>query len=521
MVQESKDVMRERSSKVQLAINMASGIAFYALNLCVTFFLTPYIVRKLGMDAYGFIGLSNNLLSYTSLVTVTINAYAGRFISVAYHSGDMEKANRYLNSVFFANLAICTILTVGLFIATLFLQDLINIPPSLVNDVKILFLTLSLSLCISVMIGVMGVGMFIKGRLDLDNIINTVLRLLQASLLLLLFGILPAKLWYFGVTALIMAVARLFRNRFYLRKLTPELHIRRAMFRLKDLLEVVSAGLWNLVTRLSNILSNGLSLLLANLFINAQSMGVLSIAQSLPSLIIGFFGMIVGNFTPELTRLYAHNDIQGMKHNLFQSMRIIGAMSAIPLSILYSYSDIFYKLWLPGQDSEWLYILSCTGAVGLITALPQQTLCQIFTITNKVKRTSLNMLYTSIATFATVIGSMFIFKEDSSRLLMLASTTSAFMALRNATFIPLYGAKCLHLPRMTFYPAIIKNTLSVIALSFISILFKYFMLTSSWSSLFLGCLFTTVVGAVISYMLIFTPSDRTFIKNRLHSAIGG
>lgn len=70
-------IVKERSTHRQMAVNMLSGICVFALNLCVSFFLTPFIVGKLGTAAYGFIGLSNNIIGYSGLLTIAVNSMAG------------------------------------------------------------------------------------------------------------------------------------------------------------------------------------------------------------------------------------------------------------------------------------------------------------------------------------------------------------------------------------------------------------------------------------------------------------
>ena len=82
-----------RSDNKQLAVNIVSNIAIYVLQFVISFLLTPFIVKSLGVEAFGFVGLSNNIISYTTLITVALNAMASRFISVEYHKGNIEKAN--------------------------------------------------------------------------------------------------------------------------------------------------------------------------------------------------------------------------------------------------------------------------------------------------------------------------------------------------------------------------------------------------------------------------------------------
>ena len=81
--------------KKQLLVNMVASLVNFAVSVGIGLVLTPYIVRSIGAEAYGFIGLANTFVSYAQLLTIALNSVAGRFITVAYHEGDEAKANGY------------------------------------------------------------------------------------------------------------------------------------------------------------------------------------------------------------------------------------------------------------------------------------------------------------------------------------------------------------------------------------------------------------------------------------------
>lgn len=84
-------------------INIFAALITLGVQMFISFWLSPFVVGKLGEEAYGFINLANNFVSYASLVSVAINSMACRYISVEYNSGNKEKAKSYFCSVFIAN----------------------------------------------------------------------------------------------------------------------------------------------------------------------------------------------------------------------------------------------------------------------------------------------------------------------------------------------------------------------------------------------------------------------------------
>ena len=99
------------SDNKRTAINLSSQIISFLINVGVTFFLTPFIVDKIGKDVYGFVGLANNITGYITIITTAINCLAIRYITIAYVKNDIPLAKKYYSSVTAANILysrVCT-----------------------------------------------------------------------------------------------------------------------------------------------------------------------------------------------------------------------------------------------------------------------------------------------------------------------------------------------------------------------------------------------------------------------------
>ena len=96
---------------------MAQCIAF-AVNLGVSFLLTPYITETLGKEVYGFVGLAYNVTSYISVFTVAFNTMLNIFVASNYHKNEMKKANEFFSSVLIADVIISFIIFIPLLFIT-------------------------------------------------------------------------------------------------------------------------------------------------------------------------------------------------------------------------------------------------------------------------------------------------------------------------------------------------------------------------------------------------------------------
>ena len=196
----------------QLAINMLAQVVVFLVQMGINFLLTPFIVKSLGVEAYGFVGLSNNIIGYLQLATVALNSMAGRFITIEYHKGNIEQANKYFSSVFYSNVVISAILAIISVALLVFLEYVIHIPEHLVVDVKWLFALLCANSLLTLIFNVYIVSPFIKNRLDVTSVRNLISNLMRAAVILILFGFSSSHLWYIGCSSLICGIYLVIAN---------------------------------------------------------------------------------------------------------------------------------------------------------------------------------------------------------------------------------------------------------------------------------------------------------------------
>ena len=85
------------SKEKQLFINLISSAVVLLTDLLINFFLSPYIVKNISVEANGYVQLANNFVTYATLLVTVVNSMAGRFITIAYHSKNYEKEFYYVD----------------------------------------------------------------------------------------------------------------------------------------------------------------------------------------------------------------------------------------------------------------------------------------------------------------------------------------------------------------------------------------------------------------------------------------
>lgn len=500
----------------RLAVNMFAQFLSFFLSVGINFFLSPYIISKLGRDAYGFMGLANNFVIYSCLITVAVNSMAGRFITISYHEGNIEKANRYYSSTFFANVLFSFILLILSISSIPFLENFINIPIELVDDVKILFYLTFLNTIIGLLGTVWSVSTFVKNRLDLSSVRAIIGDIIRAILIVVLFVFWKPHIWYLSLVTLIITMLVVYLNYRLTSYLTPEFSISKCKCAWKEVKEIAVSGIWNTLSRVSSMLNNGLDLLISNLFLGSSMMGIVSISKTIPSMVLSVGGMICGVFSPQLTQAYARGNIKYIENELKKSIKILGVYTILPLSCVYAYGDVFYSLWLPTENARMLHQLTMIGVLSYFFSLPMQTLWTIFTVTNRVKESSTNLIKWSFLSCIIVLICMFFIDSVSIRLYIIIGISVLMDAARDLIFLLPRGATVLGLPQYYFFPILVRNIICTLFLIGISFLFKYLLLTEySWSYLIICVFLSGIVALFVSFMGILNKQDRDYWINMI------
>ncbi|MDY3001341.1 MAG: MATE family efflux transporter [Romboutsia timonensis] len=503
-------------SSKRLIINMVSNIVSFIVSMGISFFLTPYIINTVGKEAYGFVGLANNFVSYAGLITLALNSLAKRFITIKIHQNDFEGANKYFTSVTIANIITSVLMMIPAIIIVSNMNKIINVPFEILNDVQILWALVFLNFLIGLITSTYNVITFATNRLDLSAIRSIQSNILKVIILVALFSIFTPNVWYLGLAALICNLFIFRTNINYKRKLLPQLSIKLIYFDAKVIQELLLSGIWSVITKLGQILSDGLDLLITNIFINASAMGTLSVAKTLPSAISSLLVTTSGIFLPQLTIYYAKGEIDKLVEELKKSMKISGLFTIIIMSAMVVLGYSFYSLWVPGQDIILIQTLSVITILTVIVSGVVSTLFGVYTIVNKLKVNSYVILFQGILNAAIVF---LLLKTTNLGIIAVAGVSSITATIRNLTFVPIYTSKCLGVSKKTFYPTIIRYIISSIITIIGDFIISYNIDKSTWFGLICSGIVCVVFASILNYFLFLNKKERKFIIKKLVTII--
>ena len=508
-------------SNRRMIINVVCSIMLFATNLFVSFWVTRYIVKHVGVEASGFVSLANNFVVYAQLIVTALNSMAARFISIAYTQKDYKRANLYYNSVFWGNLIIIIILVVPTVYFIIHMQNLINIPTGILLDVKILFLFIFINFFISTGMPNWDCGTYVSGRMDRTYIPKMMTSLFRCLLIFGMFTFMDTHVWYVGLTSSLITLIMLGVNWYNTKSLTPALKIkirrRKSLCSYHVIKELVGSGIWNSISMLGIILLSGLDLIICNIFLGANAMGILSVSKILPGLMQQLSDSIRSAFAPELTINYAKGDKAAVLRDINRAIKLTSVIMVVPIAGIIILGDSFFALWIPSQDAKLLQVLSVLSILGYIFTSGTQVLYNVFSTVNKVRDNAIAVLISGVLSSGITI-SLIVFTDMD--IYAVAGVSTLCNLVRNMCFTLPATARYLGLKWYQFFPKVGSSVGTCLIIITIGFLIKQFLPLESWTSFFASAIVIGAIGLIISITILLTKEERYYlfkkVKSKLH-----
>lgn len=486
-------------------INLIATAVAFVSSVLINFMLTPFIVRHIGVEAYGFVAMANDFVAYISIAAMAINSMSGRFIAIAMHQERLAEAKAYYASTVIANLVLSIVLLAISMPIIACLDSFIQISAHLLTDVKLLFLFSILNFFITIIFSAYAIGYIICNKLYLSSMVQIKASLLRLSLLVFLYLTQTPHVAYMGIAALGSTMLTKLYDVYYQRRLVPELAFSWGRFQWQKCLTMIRAGIWSSITRLGNILSGNLDLLLVNVLLSNTEMGILAIVKIVPNFLTTITGTMAGVYMPVFLELYAKEDFAAMTKAIMTAMKVFAIVLSVPLVILLGMGDKFFSLWLPNQDASQLYILSIFSLLAIIVIGPVAMLHNIFTVVNRLKVNSLLVISTG---FLNTVGGVAILSYTDWGIYGIVLLTASLSLVRNLLYTVPFGARYIKQPMWTFFPLLLKACLCVIGVSYCAHELMRGMVVEGWGEFALLSLLTVMAVITCQMLVVFSKQER-------------
>jgi len=432
-------------------INLATNLSGFAVSVLVGLWFTPYLIRHLGIAAYGLIPLVTAIISYLNLVTLGLNSAVGRYLLVALEQGDSRKANQFFNtSLAGSGLLVVLLLPVALWLSTR-TTLLFHLPPGQEQDTALLFIFAAGVFLLATLTSPFEVAAFCRNRFDLRNIVQIGATLLRVGLVVIIFGLVAPKIWQVGLAAFVAAGASLVGVIWIWRKLMPQLSVAPGAFNWLSLKELASTGGWIVLNYAGALLFYSIDLLIINRMLGAEAGGWYAVALQWTILLRGLATAIAAVFGPTIFAYYAQEDLPGLVAYSRRAVKLLGLVIALPIGLVCGLSYPILTVWL-GSQSAFLAPLMSLMTIHLCINLSVLPLFNLQIAKNRVRGPG---IVTGVMGAANLGLAIFLTGPAHWGLYGVAAAGAIMLTAKNAFYTPLYGAYILKQNYLTFVREII------------------------------------------------------------------
>lgn len=494
--------------KRQMTRNILMNICAFGMQFVINFYISPIIVRDIDASAYGFMGLANDFVSYASIVSTIFNSVAARFISDAFYRKDYNIANGYFNSLIVTNGILAIIFSLVGIIFIPYLNYILNVPESIIYDVKITFALVFGAYIVNLITNVFTTSTFITNRTDIQGTRNIINYIIRFSGIVLLLNFVSVKIQWIALSTFIASTVVALINIRLTKVLTPELKINKKYVNSAYVIELAKSGFWMAITSMSTILMRGLDLIFANKLLGAYDMGILSIAATMPNNVTAVINTLAPLFTPTFIMLFAKGDINKLKKEINTSVFVMSTILFVPISGFIFFSYDFYSLWQNSITSQEVVLVTILSNITIVQAFfnaSTASLAQVSVVTNQLKIPVLVSLGCGIIN---IISIFILLKLTDLGLYAIVLSSTTIIIFRYLFFNPMYVAKCINVPKREFYKSTLKTwgTIPIIMVS-MYIVKSILPAIHSWRMFCIEILICGLIGYA-EMLVIFTKGKR-------------
>ena len=482
------------------------------ISAVISFTLTPYVTKHLGIEATGFISLSNTIVSYIDIIAIALNAFASRNIALAYHNGNDEEVNIYYNSVIIANIILSLVVNITCMFMTINLQHILNISDFLVTDVKILFLLMILNYTVNIFGSIFSIAAFITNKSSITYRNKGISSILYAATLVTLIYFKSIHVYYVSIGYLIAAIYNLITNFYYTKKLLPKWKFDITLFSFSKIKKLISSGIWNSVSNIGTMLNTGLDLLVTNKMLSGIIMGQISISKQLSTIMTTFTTIIVNSFQPKQLERYAKGDINGLVGYLKMSVKLSSVLTITIFACFFILGKSFLGLWIPGQDINYIYHICIIVIFGDIVVATVRPLYYVFTLTDNLRITCFFTVASGVLNFISMV--LLISYTDMGGYAVVM-TTCVLNFITNLIITPYLASKFLKLEKNPFFTLLIKHVIVCFFVTFVLFAFNSFFVVGSWMTFLISGAINASFCVIFSALLMTTKSEKKEIRNRI------
>ena len=424
--------VKENISTFQLKKNFINNVISFVLTVGLGFYLVPFMLKHVGVVAYGYIPIAMLAFDYMSIIIGSINGSVARYMAYALGENKMKDANEIYSSSFFLVLAIELLLLPILLLFTFKPHLIVDVGnPKLIREISYLFGLTFLGNLLSFLNGVFGSSLYAYNRLDLSRKRDMLRIIVRAAVVIIGFQ-LSDSLLIVGLSNFLSGLATVIFTLYHKEKIANFLKIN-TNFSFGIFKSLLSTIFWLMIGQLGFLLFNKVELLIINRMISPEEAGKFSLILPLVNVVITVGSMITVLFGPTIVYLVANKEYDELRTRLRKVTKFIAICIGVLSTVLICFaSDILY-LWLGDTYNNLPIVLSIIVFSTALVMIARIT-NTVFQAYDKVKYPGLFTIGLGFINIMSLIGITYYFHTG---IVMIAIIGGSFLVLLNNVFFPL------------------------------------------------------------------------------------
>ena len=418
--------------------------AAMAVSMVVPFFLTPFVIRSLGVTAYGIWILAVSTVSYLNVLDMGLRSAVIRFVSRAQAQDNPEEARATVGAALWVRVLISSGVAVLSIALALLFPHIFKIPSDLQKAAQITVLMCALGVAVTLISGVFGAVLAAIHRFDILSSISAVQTLARAAgvILILKSGYGLVQLAYWEVTVILLGGLATCGIAL---KIFPSCRVRIARPNMVILRRIWSYSFTTFIFIIAVQVITNTDNMVVGAFISVGTVAFYAIGGSLMGYSWQVVSSVSSTFTPMASNLEAGGKAEDLRRLLIRGTQ--GTLGiALPISLaLILRGKTFIGLWMGPQYSQIAGTVLQILVISQFVGIADGTAASIMMAIDKHKPVAKSAVVEAVLNL-----SLSVILAKTIGVYGVAWGTSISMAIVHIVFWPRYVRKILGVPIRTF-----------------------------------------------------------------------
>jgi O-antigen/teichoic acid export membrane protein len=494
----------------KIALNTAGQYAATAVGMVATFFLTPFLVARLGRESMGLQTLASQALSFIGLFTGAMGLSYTRAATVRYAKAEYEEMNAVIGAGFWLSVVTGVLFLGGAWVMALYPEVLFGIRGELVRDASWVIVISGLTSAVLTMTGPWCAPLQLAQSAYWQSLGSIVATVVAAVVVVAGFRMgTPGVVFWVAVTNGARVVVVLLMQMPAARRVVPQfrmvLSLENIVARSRSLMRL---GVWSFFGGLGYLFYYATdSMLISNLDeLGPGRILEYNIGQRWDPIIRMLVAGFAGSLTPALTGMVARGEGERLKAALVSSTRYAVAGGLLPCVLLLVLAEPFITAWVgagfAASSVPVLRIIIVGTAVSLPAVIGYETLVALGKIGEAV-------ISTLVGGICNVVLAVVFVKYLGWGLEGIALACVLTMGLRNLVYTPLLLIRHSGVGAARYYvEGVMRPMAGAVVLAGLVILIRMVVVPTSLAGVMGCCAVGALLYVPVVWLVTFKAEDR-------------